>query len=238
MPVLERFWHYTDKRGPDECWLWKGSAGQSGYGQLTVQNKHYSSHRLAFMLLVGPIVHRDVCHSCDVRLCVNPSHLFNASHSVNMKDAVSKGRCNAMILKNIEIGKARENERRIRREEIERLKKLGPQLGPDGKFRDWAGRICKEGQVARDPKRDKHGQFKGSEYSYKMWSDLRQAVFVEWKRSGFTASAESVSSAISRSLKCTSKAMLWIQAEMRNWTHRQRVPRERDSRGFFIKRQP
>jgi hypothetical protein len=33
-----------------------------------------------------------VCHSCDVRACCNPDHLWLGTQSDNIKDAIAKGR--------------------------------------------------------------------------------------------------------------------------------------------------
>jgi hypothetical protein len=34
----------------------------------------------------------EVCHTCDVRLCVNPAHFFLGSHVQNIADMLSKSR--------------------------------------------------------------------------------------------------------------------------------------------------
>ena len=50
-------------------------------------------HRVAWELVRGPIPDGlDVLHSCDVRLCAKPDHLFLGTHLDNMRDMISKGR--------------------------------------------------------------------------------------------------------------------------------------------------
>lgn len=59
------------------------------------QRKKYPAHRAAYLLFVGPVPDDlFVCHRCDVRPCVNPSHLFLGTQSDNLRDMVNKGRGN------------------------------------------------------------------------------------------------------------------------------------------------
>ena len=73
----------------DGCWLWKGKPGSGGYGSW----KHGQAHRASWEFYRGPIpAGLQVCHRCDVPLCVNPDHLFIGTQSDNIQDMYAKGR--------------------------------------------------------------------------------------------------------------------------------------------------
>lgn len=87
----ERLDARTDKSG--ECWLWTGSVGSHGYGQLKVGKRPVLVHRLAWEVHNGPIPPgMEVAHHCDVHACLRPDHLFLATHKENMRDMSHKGR--------------------------------------------------------------------------------------------------------------------------------------------------
>ena len=91
MSYEERFFQKVDKT--ESCWLWKGALNSRGYGSFSFEGKIISSHRYSYETYVGKIPEgMHVCHSCDVRNCVNPEHLWAGTHSDNMKDMVSKDR--------------------------------------------------------------------------------------------------------------------------------------------------
>lgn len=93
--VRERFdakWTLDPGSG---CWLWTGAVFRaSGYGAMAMKPAGpQNAHRVAWLIYVGPIIGRvHVCHRCDVKLCVNPSHLFLGTSGQNQIDAVAKGR--------------------------------------------------------------------------------------------------------------------------------------------------
>ncbi len=75
------------------CILWTGPVGNHGYGYFYVSKGRYTSHRAAYETFVGPIPEgMMVCHKCDVKLCINPEHLFLGTVDDNMKDCAVKRR--------------------------------------------------------------------------------------------------------------------------------------------------
>ena len=76
------------------CWLWGGQLDRDGYGRFQSRSLHEQrAHRFAWRITKGDIPHGMIlCHSCDVRACVNPSHLFLGTANDNNQDMKAKGR--------------------------------------------------------------------------------------------------------------------------------------------------
>lgn len=91
----ERFWEKVDKRGPDECWLWKAGRDRNGYGHIGVgKGRSTRAHRVSWELANGSEIPVGLlaCHTCDNPPCVNPAHIFIGTMADNLQDASAKGR--------------------------------------------------------------------------------------------------------------------------------------------------
>lgn len=95
--ILERFHEHACKADDNECWLWAGPLNDRGYGRINKNIngkwKALRAHRVSWMIYRGEIPEAlQICHKCDVRNCVNPSHLFLGTQRDNMRDRDIKGR--------------------------------------------------------------------------------------------------------------------------------------------------
>jgi hypothetical protein len=92
--TVARFWPKID-RSVTGCWLWT-RARRNGYGVLNNregQPRVVYAHVLSYVLHKGPVPPGlMVLHTCDVRHCVNPTHLYAGDFSENIRDAWNRRR--------------------------------------------------------------------------------------------------------------------------------------------------
>ena len=91
-----RFMGYI-KYDPDGCWLWLG--GRAGATDRPCVRDPYLRQsvyvaRLVLMLSLDRRLRKGKLagHTCDNKLCVNPSHLEEVTHSRNLSDAYKRCR--------------------------------------------------------------------------------------------------------------------------------------------------
>ena len=92
---IERFMDKVQIVAESGCWIWTGSVDKNGdgYANFSIKRKAIKAHRASWILHHGVIPEGMlVCHVCDVKCCVNPSHLFLGTPKDNTQDMIRKGR--------------------------------------------------------------------------------------------------------------------------------------------------
>ena len=93
--VEERLAAYTKRKG--KCLVWTGAVNDKdktkGYGVIQILGRTKFVHQVAYELAHGKIPRGKVVrHTCDNRLCCEPTHLILGSHKENTQDMVDRGR--------------------------------------------------------------------------------------------------------------------------------------------------
>ena len=77
------------------CWIWLGGLTPQGYGQVVGPWGRELVHRAFYEAFKG-LLSGNLCvlHTCDVRCCVNPDHLYAGTLKDNMRDKINRNRGN------------------------------------------------------------------------------------------------------------------------------------------------
>jgi HNH endonuclease len=96
-PMSERLYSKVERIPESGCWVFMGKVDADGYGMLSSSlaegKKYWKAHRVSYEESKGAIPDGlEVAHKCNVRCCINPDHLYAATHRQNIDDRMTTGR--------------------------------------------------------------------------------------------------------------------------------------------------
>lgn len=93
LPRRKTIADYNIQPNENGCKIWPGRPDALGYGRRNLNGKQNYVHRVAWIERHGPIPEdMDICHTCDVRMCVETGHMFLGTQIDNNADRDRKGR--------------------------------------------------------------------------------------------------------------------------------------------------
>lgn len=82
--LTERFWSKIITEPNSGCWLWTSNICNN-YGQYKLFGKGLKAHKFLYEIVVKKVdVDKELHHLCEVKICVNPKHLKEVTHSENI----------------------------------------------------------------------------------------------------------------------------------------------------------
>lgn len=94
--TVNRFWRKVINPGnwdSEKCFIWNACVNNDGYGQFSLNNRSFPAHKFSYEFYFGPVSDGfEVCHICNNPPCVNPNHLYLATHKENMEYMVECNR--------------------------------------------------------------------------------------------------------------------------------------------------
>lgn len=75
------------------CWIWMGSQTEHGYGITRFNKKRYRAHRISYEIFNNKQIEESkiLCHTCNVKECVNPNHVYEGTPETNANDIAKTG---------------------------------------------------------------------------------------------------------------------------------------------------
>ncbi|MEQ1698584.1 MAG: HNH endonuclease [Ilumatobacteraceae bacterium] len=76
----------------EHCWIWTGALDDAGYGRIRLPGQPLqATHRWSWQAEHGPTTLPVTRHICDIRPCLNPSHLIAGTYADNNRDTAQRG---------------------------------------------------------------------------------------------------------------------------------------------------
>ena len=92
-PLADRISEKITYEPTSGCWLWTGGLSSYGYAAMQINKMQRLVHKIMFERCNGEVPDGGIlCHTCNVRSCVNPNHLYVGTPASNYHDAVAANR--------------------------------------------------------------------------------------------------------------------------------------------------